>query len=411
MSEPCATPSSRPLGGTAGLRAGSRRGRARAGPDEAPHRRAPRPAALRHPLDPIWPEHDDVLHDDLLAGVSRTFALTIPELPTPLRRAVGNAYLLCRIADTIEDDPGLDSGTKQAFQSAFLAALRTGRGTRAFAGSLTPMLADTTPTAELELVTSAPRVIDCTKRLTATQQRALTRCVAVMSRGMGRVDSASGRRGLADVDALDRYCYTVAGVVGEMLTDLFCDHAADIENRRPDLERRAIRFGRGLQLTNILKDIWEDLEHGRCWLPRDLFDDLGCDLDRLAPGHPHGTAPGFAAGLHHLVAHAHADLRQAMSYTLAIPGRHAGVRRFLVWAVLLAAATLRNIHVRPLFSESAGVKVARQSVATMVGASRAVIRSRVGLTVLFRLVARGLPMPTERRRSGQAIVRPALTSG
>jgi farnesyl-diphosphate farnesyltransferase len=368
---------------------------------------------LRRNVSPAraWSEHDETLHEHLLAGVSRTFALTIPQLPGALRQAVGNAYLLCRIADTIEDDAALDAAMKRAFQGSFLAALRTGRGARAFSDSLHRLLSDSTPAAERELVRSAPRVVACSRQLGSVQRRSITRCVAVMSRGMVQFDHASDRQGLPDREALDRYCYAVAGVVGEMLTDLFCDHAADIEHQRAQLEQRAIRFGRGLQLTNILKDIWEDLEQGRCWLPRDLFDGVGYDLDRLAVGHPGGNPAGFAAGMHRLVAVAHADLREAMRYTLAIPARHAGVRRFLAWAVLLAAATLRNIHARPLFSECAEVKVTRRSVASMMAASRAVIRSRAGLTALFRLAARGLPVPTEPRWSGKAVVRPALSSG
>jgi len=62
--------------------------------------------------------------EELLEGVSRTFALTIPQLPGGLREAVTNAYLLCRIADTIEDDPGLDAETKDGFHEAFLEASR-----------------------------------------------------------------------------------------------------------------------------------------------------------------------------------------------------------------------------------------------------------------------------------------------
>ena len=44
---------------------------------------------------------DEVYQDQILPHVSRTFALTIPQLPLGLRTAVTSAYLLCRIADTI----------------------------------------------------------------------------------------------------------------------------------------------------------------------------------------------------------------------------------------------------------------------------------------------------------------------
>ena len=79
------------------------------------------------------PHEEANLHERILVGVSRTFALTIPQLPEGLREAVTNAYLLCRIADTIEDDPLLDTETKDAFHSAFLEAAESGRGAEDFA--------------------------------------------------------------------------------------------------------------------------------------------------------------------------------------------------------------------------------------------------------------------------------------
>ena len=67
------------------------------------------------------------LQSHLLLGVSRTFALTIPQLPVELERSVGNGYLLCRIADTIEDDPGLTLEDKRAYFELFLQILN-GKG-------------------------------------------------------------------------------------------------------------------------------------------------------------------------------------------------------------------------------------------------------------------------------------------
>ena len=56
---------------------------------------------------------DEVYQDRILPGVSRTFALTIPQLPQALRTSVTNAYLLCRIADTIEETSEVHSTSGQ----------------------------------------------------------------------------------------------------------------------------------------------------------------------------------------------------------------------------------------------------------------------------------------------------------
>src|SRR5689334_11543788 len=65
---------------------------------------------------------DDAFQARMLAGVSRTFALTIPQLPPELARVVSNAYLLCRIVDTIEDEPGISPAMKRELCAEFVAA-------------------------------------------------------------------------------------------------------------------------------------------------------------------------------------------------------------------------------------------------------------------------------------------------
>ncbi len=82
---------------------------------------------------------------------------------------------------------------------------------------------------------------------------------------------------------LDSYCYYVAGVVGEMLTELFCSPLARIERQRAGLRERAVSFAQGLQMTNILKDVWEDRSRGACWLPQEVFTRHGVDLMQIAP--------------------------------------------------------------------------------------------------------------------------------
>ena len=325
-----------------------------------------------------------------LEGVSRTFAFTIPQLPDGLRETVTNAYLLCRIADTIEDDPQLDPKTKDEFHRRFLAAATEGSGAETFARELGSAVAATTLEAEKELIRDCPRVLCTTHALNERPRRAVLTCLATMSDGMARFARSRSLKGLADMAEYEEYCYYVAGVVGEMLTEIFCDHSPKIEAVRPELEERSVAFGLGLQMTNILKDIWDDWKHGACWLPNDVFVDHGLDLQSLEP--PLGDAgPSFAAGIQDLVGIAHGNLREALDYTLAIDRNEVGIRRFLIWATLLATSTLRNISARPLFSRSSDVKVSRRRVTAIVALSNTMIRSNFGLTALFNASAIGLP--------------------
>ncbi|MEX0915934.1 MAG: squalene/phytoene synthase family protein, partial [Wenzhouxiangellaceae bacterium] len=222
----------------------------------------------------------------ILDGVSRTFALTIPSLPGPLRVPVTNAYLLCRIADTIEDDPALSIGQKHANGRHFIDILRDKRSPKRFAGTLAPQLAPGTLEAERELVACTDKVVEVTRSFGPTQRQALIRCVGLMSFGMHRFQQQAGLRGLDSQLRMDEYCYFVAGVVGEMLTELFCAYSGAIARRRDQLMRLAPSFGQGLQMTNILKDIRADRARGVCWLPRTAFglspegdSDLIAELD------------------------------------------------------------------------------------------------------------------------------------
>jgi hypothetical protein len=81
---------------------------------------------------------------------------------------------------------------------------------------------------------------------------------------------------------LDDYCYYVAGVVGEMLTELFCDYSPAIARHRPALSALSASFAQGLQMTNILKDVWEDRGRGACWLPQDVFARHGIILAQVS---------------------------------------------------------------------------------------------------------------------------------
>ncbi|MGO8858821.1 MAG: phytoene/squalene synthase family protein [Steroidobacteraceae bacterium] len=332
---------------------------------------------------------DAVYQDQILPHVSRTFALTIPQLPAALRISVTNAYLLCRIADTIEDEPALSPPETHAYMQRFMAVL-AGRGDPQMLGvELEKRLSERTLPTERDLVSNMQRVINVTASLSEPQRVAIHRCVELMCYGMPRFQATASLRGLPRLTDLDDYCYYVAGVVGDMLTDLFCEYSPAIARRRAGLQGLAVSFAQGLQMTNILKDVWEDRSRGACWLPQEVFARHGVDLARLAP-EPYD--PRFAAGMRELVAVAHAHLRNALEYTLLIPGKEAGIRRFCLWAIGLAVLTLQKINRNPEFTAGVQVKVSRRAVAMTRSLTDIARRNDWMLRRLFALAARGLPL-------------------
>jgi farnesyl-diphosphate farnesyltransferase len=331
---------------------------------------------------------DLAYQSEILQGVSRTFALNIPQLPAALRDVVGNVYALCRIADTIEDEPALSPDQKRAFSERFIEVVAGRTDVAPFSRELGALLSPSSTAREQELVANTHRVVRITRRLRATQRRAIERCVRIMSRGMAEFQQHATSAGLEDVPHLNRYCYHVAGVVGETLTELFCDYSDEIRRRRNDLFALSVSFGQGLQMVNILKDIWEDRRRGACWLPRDVFRAAGVELHSLAAGHP---APGFVAGMSEMVGITRHHLADALRFVLMIPARETGIRRFCLWPLGMAVLTLRRIHATPAFRSGQEVKISRRSVLAVAGITSAVVRSNVALKLLFRGLTQGLP--------------------
>jgi len=326
--------------------------------------------------------------DRILAGVSRTFALTIPTLPEALRVPVTNAYLLCRIADTIEDDAALSVSDKREFGRRFVAVTVGRADPLAFSAELLPRLAATTLAAEKELISRTDLVVALTRGFDGAQRVALTNCVEKMSAGMHKFQCRAGLEGVADQAEMDEYCYYVAGVVGEMLTELFCLHSRAIARQRSALMQLAPSFGQGLQMTNILKDVWDDRQRNTCWLPRSRFQ---VQSDRAVDLLFQVGRDEFRRGLDALVGRAHGHLRNAFEYTLLLPHQEKGIRRFCLWALGMAVLTLRKIHHNPDFRAGDQVKISRRTVGLVVGAGRALASRDQLLKALFFACSVGLP--------------------
>jgi farnesyl-diphosphate farnesyltransferase len=332
---------------------------------------------------------DEAYQDEILPHVSRTFALTIPQLPAALRTAVTSAYLLCRIADTIEDEPALSASDTYVFLERFTAVVKGEEEAPRLARDLVQRLSERTLPAERDLVANMERVIRVVGSFDGRQRAAIRRCIEVMSRGMHQFQRTASLKGLARSADMDSYCYYVAGIVGETLTELFCAYSPAIMRHYAALYELAPSFGQGLQMTNILKDVWEDRSRGACWLPQEVFSRYGVDLAQLSPERSDAR---FHAGMLELIGLAHRHLRNALSFTLLIPGEEDGIRLFCLWALGLAALTLRKIQTTPGFTAGAQVKVSRSAVMMTRTLTSLSVRNDRMLVQLFERAARGLPL-------------------
>ncbi len=312
-----------------------------------------------------------------LQRVSRTFALTIPVLPMPLADWVGNAYLLCRIVDTIEDDPLLPCAIKQQHMDLFLASLQGCDSVENWSRQLAGALSANTPSGELALIGDIPAVLARLFSFPAAVQQILVQGVSIMSRGMSAQQQHAS---ISDGHELDCYCYHVAGVVGELLTELFSVYTPAIGQQKSVLLPLAVSFGEGLQLTNILKDIQEDAARGVCWLPGPSQAAAECSI--------HNDQQRITD----YIALAHGHLQDAVQFTLKLPKQESGIRQFCLWAIGMAILTLQRAHAHSLCSEAAPVKISRRQVKGVILSCRLAGWSNVLLRAYFRWLGRGLPI-------------------
>ena len=304
--------------------------------------------------------HDELYQRAILESVSRTFALTIPLLPANLEKVVGNTYLLCRIVDTIEDAVCIDPKTKQVLSTLFVKTVLDPSYIEEFVKESLMALLNHPNHDEKDLIKNIPRVLRVLQSFDEKQRHAVAQCVQIMSEGMSYFHVRQNQAGLEDLKEFEKYCYVVAGVVGEMLTTVFALHSAAFAKAISGKESLAIAFGQALQMTNILKDSPEDQLRGVSWKPK------GVDQTEL-------------------LVIAHQKLEDSLRYIYCIPKSEPGIRQFCFLAFGLAVLTLKQIAKRHQFQESAEVKLTRAQVSRFYIFTKIAVHSNFVMGLFFRL--------------------------
>jgi farnesyl-diphosphate farnesyltransferase len=261
----------------------------------------------------------------ILPRVSRSFAMVIRWLPRPLDDAVMTAYLLCRIADTLEDSP-LPADERRRLLSRFAGSLDSGRPEMPPAGA-SPAYACLTDKAD--------EILACYRALPADARAVLRGAVTRMCEGMSKWCD----REIATLADQNEYCWYVAGLVGLLLTDLFRLTGHVSERDAALLRPLAPDFGLALQKVNILRDLRSDLEERRCYWPTQILARHG--LTPAALLLPQNLSRSLAA-MRELVADQWSYLETALRYLTLLPLGEWRIRIFCAIPLFMAVATLRR---------------------------------------------------------------------
>jgi farnesyl-diphosphate farnesyltransferase len=314
---------------------------------------------------------------EVLPAVSRTFALSIRVLPGALGRAVLAAYLLCRIADTLEDEPVLPAEAKAALLDELQRCFDERATADAFPARVAGIAGDA---AHVRLTHRADLVFVLYRALSPATRVHVRRWVGEMIAGMRKfvLLYPDGIR-IQSLEEYREYCYYVAGTVGYLLTDLWHEHAPSIGERRYQVLREKCRaFAEALQTVNILKDVATDAEReNSIYIPEELLRQHGSSHAQiLAPDRLRGTREALAT----LVQLAWHDLEGARSYLLLIPRRAVPIRLFCMLPLLFAYATLRDLTRSPgALARREVVKISRREVKSLTLFGFLVILSNRGL--------------------------------
>ncbi len=318
----------------------------------------------------------------LLEATSRSFYLTLRVLPRAIRPQIGLAYLLARTTDTIADTEILPVAARlaalQKLRERILgqstASLNFGELAQSQGLPAERVLLERIESALAALQTLAPEDLKLVREvlitITSGQELDLRR-FARWGETPGEPSSTSAARGdarptrnkiiaLETAAELDDYTYRVAGCVGEFWTKMCRAHL--FPNARLDekqLIADGIRFGKGLQLVNILRDLPADLKNGRCYLPTQRLDEINLFPEiLLSPAAQEKFLPLFREHLDKAESHLAAGWR----YTNTLPFGQFRVRLACAWPILFGMRTIKKLRAADAAQLRTRVKISRSEV-------------------------------------------------
>jgi farnesyl-diphosphate farnesyltransferase len=309
----------------------------------------------------------DELLSGLLRDVSRSFYLTLRILPRGVRKPIGLAYLLARTTDTIADTELVAPEQRLEALQTLRERIREQRTALLDLGALARQQASR---AEAVLLEKCEASLALLRTLPAADAQLVRVVLDTITSGqeldLRRFAGASAQSlvALRADEELDDYTYRVAGCVGEFWTKICRAHLfpqAPLDDTF--LLTNGVRFGKGLQLVNILRDLATDLQHGRCYLPADRLAAIGLKPQGLLQP---VVEPRLRPLYDQYLDRAEGHLLAGWAYTNALPRRSVRVRLACAWPILIGRETLKRLRAGNPLDPERRIKVSRAEVRQLV---------------------------------------------
>ena len=312
--------------------------------------------------------------DHLLRSTSRSFYLSLGTLPDQIRNQVGLLYLLARVADTIADtgeNPELLIEMLDKYSDAV-----QNNSEDINLNSIADLQEDHD---EGVLLRSVSEVISSFERIEEGDRELMLRCLLMIISGqrldIERFGTKSSEIGILESDEeLDDYAYRVAGSVGEFWTQISL--LSLIEDESLDAERMlglGIRFGKALQMINILRDIPSDLSIGRCYIPRERLSEYGLSpSDLLDPNSMDSFKTLYSAYLDLACEH----LNHAEEYISIIPRKYRSLRLSCLLPVVIGRRTIALLRNENVLIPTKSIKIGRRSIGLILFQCKLAVRAK-----------------------------------
>ena len=302
--------------------------------------------------------------DALLEETSRSFFITLQALPTKVRSQVGLLYLLARIADTVADSK---QGETQLLLHTLQEYNEVAQGRSETLPDFSELVQIQDNDSEAKLLQNVATVVTCLEKFSMDDQVRIRECLEIIVSGQsldlqrfGIANEDGGINSLENESELDDYAYRVAGSVGEFWTKVSLAH---LFNCNPEKEvklfENGVRFGKALQLINILRDIPEDLRFGRCYIPQDSMDKYDLKPSDLLDME---NIDSFRPLYNHLIEIAASHLDAAIKYIGMLPYRQFRLRGACMLPVLIGQRTLTLLRTQNVLDAECRVKVLRPEI-------------------------------------------------
>lgn len=304
--------------------------------------------------------------DALLEATSRSFYPTLKYLPKKIRGQIGLLYLLARVADTIAD-------SRHGETEVLLTLLRNyndvAQGRSSSLPDFTEIAAIQTNDNEAELLRNVQDVIEGLEVYEEGDKKRILECLDIIISGQvldlerfGTAKEGGKISALSSDEELDDYAFRVAGCVGVFWSKMSLAHLMSLTpEKEEEFFEKGIRFGKALQMINILRDIPEDLRFGRCYIPNPNLNEHGLKPEDLMDStNIEKFRPLYDSYLD--LTNDHLDA--AVDYIRMLPEKQFRLKASCMLPVLIGQRTVTLLRTGNILDSEERIKVTRNEMKT-----------------------------------------------